>query len=155
MVFVILCLFMVLLTPLVDSFVFAERLVSSSAKTSTSTASWSCSVAERSSRSRNFRYSSLYCNRNSPSNEVEDIAPSKGVEVYGECAPSEPHPYTSVLCSSSSPITLDDLRDENLVKIVQMECSDADANVLAWRCLGYVYNHDSQSWDASAVFPKW
>ena len=155
MVFVILCLFLVLLTSLVDSFLSAQRLVSSSAKTSTSTASWSYSVAERSNGNRNLRCSSLHCNRNSPSNEVDDIAPGKGVEVCGECAPSEPHPHTSVLCSSSNPITLDDLRDENLVKIVQMECSDADANVLAWRCLGYVYNRDSQSWDASAVFPKW
>ena len=87
-------------------------------------------------------YSTLRCN-----NEENGAS--------SDCVPSERHPHTSTLCSSSGPITHDDLSDENIVKIVRMECSDADANVLVWRCLGYIYDEEIQSWDATAVFPKW
>jgi hypothetical protein len=48
-----------------------------------------------------------------------------------------------------------DLTDENIVKIVRLECSDDDVNVLVWRCLGYVYDQDSNTWDSKNVFPKW
>ena len=64
------------------------------------------------------------------------------------------HPTTSSLCGPG-PIEMTSLSDENIVKIVRMECTDADANVLVWKCLGYVYDEKTQSWDSSNVFPKW
>ena len=64
-------------------------------------------------------------------------------------------PTSSSLCSTTEPITMNDLTDENIVKIVRMECSDDDVNVLVWRCLGYVYDKATDMWDSKDVFPKW
>ena len=61
---------------------------------------------------------------------------------------------TSVLCGEG-PITQEDLSDQNIVRIVRMECSDTDVNVLVWRCLGYEYCKESGKWDSTRVFPKW
>jgi len=52
-------------------------------------------------------------------------------------------------------ITKEDLLDSNLVKIVTEEASDADVNVLVWKCLGYRYNEESLAWSPTDVFPKW
>ena len=57
--------------------------------------------------------------------------------------------------STSGPVTAADLADENLVKIVSEEASDADVNVLLWKCLGYRYNAASSTWTSEEVFPKW
>lgn len=56
----------------------------------------------------------------------------------------------------SDPINLHDLRDENLVKIVNLVCSDIECNYLCWKCLGYTYNSKNDSFIISEkVFPKW
>ena len=34
-------------------------------------------------------------------------------------------------------------------------CSDNDCNILAWKCLGYVYDKQTDSWNSDNVFPKW
>lgn len=64
------------------------------------------------------------------------------------------HQVSSSLCSSGE-IRIEDLSDENIVKIVRMECTDEDANVFIWKCLGYVYDEQTQTWNADNVFPKW
>ena len=64
------------------------------------------------------------------------------------------HQTKSALCSDG-PITLDELSDQNIVKIVQLTCTDDDANVFVWKCLGYSYDESSKTWDNSNVFPKW
>jgi hypothetical protein len=38
---------------------------------------------------------------------------------------------------------------------VTEEASDADVNVLVWKCLGYRYNEESLAWSPTDVFPKW
>ena len=48
-----------------------------------------------------------------------------------------------------------DLFDEELLKIVKLENTDAEVNNLVWKYLGYRKDEASGEWDASAVFPKW
>ena len=48
-----------------------------------------------------------------------------------------------------------DLLDEELLKIVKLENTDAEVNNLVWKYLGYRKDEASGEWDASAVFPKW
>ena len=151
-----------LLNPLVKCFVAKKGTISGSevltatktiARTTTFSV-WS-RLFHKAYNKKYRRFSYHNCHPNTPSEEQNDTSSNYGSDECSECVPSEPHPHSSVLCSSSGPITLDDLSDENIVKIVRMECSDADANVLAWRCLGYVYDENTGTWDASAVFPKW
>ena len=49
-----------------------------------------------------------------------------------------------------------ELVDENIVRIVNLEATDAECNSLAWKCLGYRYNIATQQFESSDhVFPKW
>ena len=148
---------------MVNSFVATKiaRLSSCDVRTGTKTIArtttfslWPRLIVEGSTEKRRQDFSSLCCHP-TPSEEQMGISSNDGFGGCNECVPSQPHPNTSVLCSSSDPITMNDLSDENIVKIVRMECTDADANILAWRCLGYVYDENTRSWDATAVFPKW
>lgn len=49
----------------------------------------------------------------------------------------------------------DDLRDEELLKIVLQEMPDQEVNDLVWKYLGYRKDEESGKWDASGVFPNW
>ena len=52
--------------------------------------------------------------------------------------------------------SLDELADENIVKIVNLEATDTECNYIAWKCLGYRYNDDKGIFEGSdKVFPKW
>lgn len=51
--------------------------------------------------------------------------------------------------------TLDELSDENIIKIVRIECSDLEVNTLVWKCLGYRFDADQNEWTCEKVFPKW
>lgn len=50
-----------------------------------------------------------------------------------------------------------ELTDENIVQIVSRldEVSDQECNRFVWRCLGYDYNLNTDSWSGTRVFPKW
>jgi hypothetical protein len=56
-----------------------------------------------------------------------------------------------------------ELVNENLLRILKMQCSDLEANTLVWKCLGYRFvdatdESESEStgeWTAAEVFPKW
>ena len=49
----------------------------------------------------------------------------------------------------------DDLRDDELLKIVLQETPDQEVNDLVWKYLGYRLDEQSSKWDTSAVFPNW
>lgn len=49
--------------------------------------------------------------------------------------------------------SLDELSNENVVRIVREECGDDEVNALVWKCLGY--RRDGESYASDAVFPKW
>jgi hypothetical protein len=68
----------------------------------------------------------------------------------------------------------EELTNENLLRIVQLECSDLEVNTLVWKCMGYRFvpakksdddddddednnNNGSNSyyWSNEEVFPKW
>ncbi len=73
-----------------------------------------------------------------------------------------PRAVSPTATNSTEPLDLataplaDALADEQLLRIVTSQTTDAETNELAWRCLGYVRSEQAQSgWDGSAVFPKW
>lgn len=47
----------------------------------------------------------------------------------------------------------EELTNENMLKIVEDECSDLEVNTLVWRALGYKFQNGT--WDNTQVFPKW
>ena len=54
------------------------------------------------------------------------------------------------------PVTAEELSNQNLVKIVNLECSDLECDHLAWKCLGYKYDENLKAFVLSSdVFPKW
>lgn len=48
-----------------------------------------------------------------------------------------------------------ELSNENILKIVKIECSDLEVNTIVWKCLGYRFNSQTEEWIASECFPKW
>jgi ammonia channel protein AmtB len=59
-----------------------------------------------------------------------------------------------VLCREGGP-TEAELSNENILKIVTIECSDLEVNTLVWKCLGYRFDVQTEEWSASECFPKW
>lgn len=49
--------------------------------------------------------------------------------------------------------TSQELANENILKIVRIDCSDLEVNTLVWKCLGYRFN--GESWTADGCFPNW
>jgi hypothetical protein len=50
--------------------------------------------------------------------------------------------------------TAEELSNENILKIVRIECSDLEVNTLVWKCLGYRFDDDGQ-WNSDGCFPNW
>lgn len=46
-----------------------------------------------------------------------------------------------------------ELANENILKIVLLECSDLEVNTLCWKCLGYRF--EDGKWSAAKCFPNW
>lgn len=46
-----------------------------------------------------------------------------------------------------------ELANENILRIVRIECSDLQVNTLVWKCLGYRFRDGE--WHPDEVFPKW
>lgn len=57
--------------------------------------------------------------------------------------------------SRTGPPTKEELSNENLYKILMLECSDLEANTVVWKGLGYRFDEDSKEWKNDEVFPKW
>ena len=65
-------------------------------------------------------------------------------------------PLSSLLININDKITLNEIKDENIVNIVNLKYTDQECNVLAWKCLGYQYNKNIDKFELSNnVFPKW
>ena len=63
--------------------------------------------------------------------------------------------YSDFIISREEGPTNDELELENLVKIVNENCTDLEVNTLVWKCLGYRYNADEKVWTNDECFPKW
>jgi hypothetical protein len=62
----------------------------------------------------------------------------------------------SLILNINVPISIEEISNANLIKIVNLECSDLECNYLAWKCLGYKFNKDLNIFALSPdVFPKW
>ena len=61
-----------------------------------------------------------------------------------------------VISRSGEP-TAEELSNEQMLKIVKIECTDLEVNTLVWKCLGYRYRFDEGAgeWQPDEVFPKW
>ena len=57
--------------------------------------------------------------------------------------------------SRSGEPTLQELSNENLLKILLIRCSDLEVNTLVWKCLGYRYDEVSKRWNNDKCFPNW
>lgn len=57
--------------------------------------------------------------------------------------------------SINKPVCSEELSNENLVKIVNLEASDVECNILCWKCLGYRYDNVTETWNNQEVFPRW
>uniref|UniRef100_A0A7R9UFG3 Uncharacterized protein n=1 Tax=Pinguiococcus pyrenoidosus TaxID=172671 RepID=A0A7R9UFG3_9STRA len=95
-----------------------------------------------------YRSSSL---RSSPPNQPETEP--------GELnkPPRGPHTEGFIVGGPSEDVTLEELSNENLLRIIRQESTDRDVNMLVWRCLGYrgVETSDGVEWTGDKVFPKW
>ena len=49
----------------------------------------------------------------------------------------------------------EELSNENMLRIVRMECNDLEVNTLVWKCLGYRFDPEKEEWTNEEVFPKW
>lgn len=60
------------------------------------------------------------------------------------------------VCRDGGP-TMEELRNENLVQIVQRRSNvtDLEVNTLVWKCLGYRFDSEAKEWRPEEVFPKW
>lgn len=69
--------------------------------------------------------------------------------VQGEIGQSE-----FVLRRDGPPLP-EELSNENLVRILMLECSDLEVNTLVWKCMGYRFDADAKEWADTECFPKW
>ena len=51
--------------------------------------------------------------------------------------------------------TKQELSNENLLRILFLECNDLEVNTLVWKCLGYRFDADAEEWNSAECFPKW
>jgi len=49
----------------------------------------------------------------------------------------------------------EELSNENLLRILRIECTDLEVNTLVWKCLGYRFDPDAKEWTDVECFPKW
>ena len=59
-----------------------------------------------------------------------------------------------VICREGGP-TVEELANENILRIVLSECSDLEVNTLVWKGLGYRFDTEKEEWNNSECFPKW
>lgn len=61
----------------------------------------------------------------------------------------------SFVVSRTGGPTKEELSNENLYKILMIECTDLEVNTVVWKCLGYRFDEEKQEWTAAEVFPNW
>lgn len=59
-----------------------------------------------------------------------------------------------VLSRTGGP-TDEELSNDNMLRIVRIQCSDLEVNTLVWKCLGYRFDPDSETWNNDQLFPNW
>lgn len=62
---------------------------------------------------------------------------------------------SSFVIARAGPPLAPELANENILKIVQLDCTDLEVNTLVWKCLGYRFDGDAEKWVPEEVFPKW
>jgi hypothetical protein len=51
--------------------------------------------------------------------------------------------------------TAEELSNENLNRILMIQCNDLEVNTLVWKGLGYRFDPETEEWTNDQVFPKW
>jgi hypothetical protein len=63
---------------------------------------------------------------------------------------------STLLIQLDGPVLADEITNQNLIKIVNLQCSDVECNNLVWKALGYGYDAASDKFVLTPnVFPKW
>lgn len=63
--------------------------------------------------------------------------------------------HDKFIISRFGPPTIEELSNEQMLRIVQLECTDLEVNTLVWKCLGYRFDSTTNSWLNTECFPKW
>jgi len=88
---------------------------------------------------------------------------SVGPDILQPFLPAADHKYfvrgsigdgDFVVFRAGSP-TADELSNENLLRILKIECSDLEVNTLVWKCMGYRFDPEKELWNSDECFPKW
>ena len=100
-----------------------------------------------------------------------DEKPSSGKSSLPARMPTPPEPFLPALdpkymcegeigdgdfvISRTEGPTKEELSNENLLRILMIECSDLEVNTLVWKCLGYRFDPVAKEWTDVECFPKW
>lgn len=97
-------------------------------------------------------------------NTEEDDKSNDGPDILQPYLPAMDSKYSvngpigvskNFIISRAGPPTIEELSNEQMLSIVNIECTDLEVNTLVWKCLGYRFNEESEEWIPSEVFPKW
>ena len=59
------------------------------------------------------------------------------------------------IITRTGPPTKDELSNENLYRILMLQCTDLEVNTLVWKGLGYRFDEENGEWNNDECFPKW
>ena len=97
-------------------------------------------------------------------NAKEDEKSNNGPDILQPYLPAMDPKYSvngpigvskNFIISRAGPPTIEELSNEQMLSIVNIECTDLEVNTLVWKCLGYRFNEENEVWTPSEVFPKW
>lgn len=71
---------------------------------------------------------------------------------YSACGPVGDGKF---IISRTGPPTVEEMSNEQMLKIVKIECTDLEVNTLVWKCLGYRFSEEEEKWEPTEVFPNW
>ena len=78
------------------------------------------------------------------------------VSLCKQCIPESVPQYSSTFVYNCvGPVTEAEISNDNLIRIVNLETSDAQCNELCWKCLGYIRSGATEEYSNENVFPKW
>ena len=103
-------------------------------------------------------------NSDTTTNAKEDEKSNNGPDILQPYLPAMDPKYSvngpigvskNFIISRAGPPTIEELSNEQMLSIVNIECTDLEVNTLVWKCLGYRFNEENEEWTPSEVFPKW
>ena len=87
-------------------------------------------------------------------------APATATDACAPCATTDTsgagEGRLPLVVQLDGPVLAEEIENQNLIRIVNLQCTDAECNKLAWKCLGYGYDTATDKFVLTPnVFPKW